>query len=92
MAYATTNPPVLISQGIAGFRLWKYESVDAATLVRVNGYFTNGWQLGMRANDIVFVTDTDTSNTTTIHTVNQASAASGVDLTDGLAVGTTDTD
>ncbi|MBZ9981330.1 hypothetical protein LB521_09180 [Mesorhizobium sp. BR-1-1-8] len=91
MAYATTNPPVLVTQGIAGFRIWKYESVDAATLVRVSGYFTNGWQLGMRANDIVFVTDTDTSNTTTIHTVNSASA-SGVDLTDGLAVGTTDTD
>lgn len=91
MAYATSNPPVLVTQGIAGFRIWKYESVDAATLVRVSGYFTNGWQLGMRANDIVFVTDTDTSNTTTIHTVNLASS-SGVDLTDGLAVGTTDTD
>ncbi|MER8481177.1 hypothetical protein [Mesorhizobium sp. M1322] len=92
MAYATSNPPVLITQGIAGFRLWKYESVDAATLVRVAGYFTNGWQLGMRANDIIFVTDTDTgSGTTTIHTVNSASS-SGVDLTDGLAVGTTDTD
>ncbi|WP_050589202.1 hypothetical protein [Mesorhizobium sp. LNJC405B00] len=91
MAYATTNPPVLISQGIAGFRLWKYESVDAASLVRVSGYFTNGWQLGMRVNDIVFVTDTDSSNATTIHTVNLASATA-VDLTDGLAVGTTDTD
>lgn len=93
MAYATSNPPVLVAQGIAGFRFWKYESVDAATLVRVNGYFTNGWQLGMRAGDIIFVTDTDTgSGTTTIHTVNAASAAGGVDLTDGLAVGTTDTD
>ncbi|RWF71870.1 hypothetical protein [Mesorhizobium sp.] len=91
MAYSTSNPPVLITQGIAGFRIWKYESVDAATLVRVSGYFTNGWQLGMRANDIVFVTDTDSSNGTTIHTVNSASS-SGVDLTDGLAVGTTDTD
>jgi hypothetical protein len=91
MAYATSNPPVLITQGIAGFRIWKYESVDAATLVRVSGYFTNGWQLGMRVNDIVFVTDTDSSNATTIHTVNLASSA-GVDLTDGLAVGTTDTD
>ncbi|MES0090993.1 hypothetical protein [Mesorhizobium sp. M0030] len=91
MAYATTNPPVLIAQGIAGFRLWKYESVDAATLVRVSGYFTNGWQLGMRANDIIFVTDTDSSNATTIHTVNSATV-SGVDLTDGVAVGTTDTD
>ncbi|MFK0687986.1 hypothetical protein ACFX5Q_07245 [Mesorhizobium sp. IMUNJ 23033] len=91
MAYSTSNPPVLITQGIAGFRIWKYESVDAATLVRVAGYFTNGWQLGMRANDIVFVTDTDSSNATTIHTVNSATS-SGVDLTDGLAVGTTDTD
>jgi hypothetical protein len=92
MAYSTSNPPVLVTQGIVGFRIWKYESVDAATLVRVAGYFTNGWKLGMRANDIVFVTDTDSSNATTIHTVNSASATGGVDLTDGLAVGTTDTD
>jgi hypothetical protein len=91
MAYSTSNPPVLITQGIVGFRIWKYESVDAATLVRVSGYFTNGWKLGMRVNDIVFVTDTDSSNATTIHTVNAASATA-VDLTDGLAVGTTDTD
>ncbi|MER9410309.1 hypothetical protein [Mesorhizobium sp. M0589] len=91
MAYSTSLPPVLISQGIAGFRFWKYESADAATAVRVNGYFTNGFKLGMRANDIVIVTATGT-NATTIHTVNQATAALGVDLTDGLAVGTTDTD
>lgn len=91
MAYATTNPPVLLMQGIAGFRIWKYESTDPASAVRAAGYFSNGYKLGMRANDVVIVTDTDSSNATTIHTVNAASSTS-VDLTDGLAVGTTDTD
>jgi len=43
MAYATSNPPALIAQGIGGAnRLWIYSSVDAATLVRVAGYFTDG--------------------------------------------------
>ena len=94
MAYSTSNPPRLVSQGIgtSGAKSWRYDSVDAATLVRVNGYFTNGYQLGMRAGDIVTVVDTDTSYTTTMHTVNQATSALGVDLTDGLAVGTTDSD
>lgn len=91
MAYATSNPPNLIAQAIAGFRIWKYESADAATAVRVNGYFTNGWKLGMRVQDVVIVTVTGTFSTT-IHTINQAGATTGIDLTDGLAVGTTDTD
>ncbi len=95
MAYSTSNPPILVNNGgigaTAGRRQWHYASVDAATLVRVAGYFTNGYDLGMRAGDTVTVVDTDTSYTTTLHTVNAASTTS-VDLTDGLAIGTTDTD
>lgn len=90
MAYATSNPPALVMQSIAGPRIWKYDSTDAATAVRVAGYFTDGWKRGMRLNDIVIVTQTGNS-AVTIHTVNSASAA-GVDVTDGLAVGVTDTD
>ena len=91
MAYSTSTPPFVVSQGIYSGKNWRYESADAATLVRVAGYFTNGYALGMRAGDTVTVVDTDTSYTTTIHTVNAASSSS-VDLTDGLAVGTTDSD
>lgn len=91
MAYSTSNPPALVMQSIAGPRIWKYDSADAATALRVAGYFSNGWKLGMRLNDVVIATQTGNS-AVTIHTVNSASATGGVDVTDGLAVGTTDTD
>lgn len=90
MAYATTNPPKLIAQGITGGHIWKYDSADALTLVRVSGYFTDGYDLGMRAGDMVIVTDTDTA-ATSLTFVNAATAAA-VDLADGTALTATDTD
>lgn len=90
MAYSVSNPPKLIAQGITGGRIWKYDSVDALADVRVAGYFTNGWQLGMRAGDTVIITDTDTS-ATSLSFVN-AATSSGVDLADGTALTATDTD
>lgn len=85
--YSTSNPPVLQSQSIAGVRTWVYESVDAASLVDIDGYFTNGYELGMREGDIVFVRDTDANPTAlTLHVVDTATAADGVDLTEGVAV------
>lgn len=90
MAYATTNPPALQNQSINGPRQWFYQSADSQTDVRVSGYFTNGFELGMKAGDIVFVTDTDTQQQS-IHSVLEATATA-VDLSDGLAVTNTDTD
>jgi hypothetical protein len=94
MAYATSNPPALIAQGIGGAnRLWIYSSVDAATLVRVAGYFTDGWSLGMRAGDLVIQIDSDASPITMqLMIVTSASATAGVDLSDGTAVTGTDSD
>ena len=70
MAYATTNPPVKVSQGpLAGFganepggtntipAMWVYSSADPIATVQGAGYFTNGLTLGMRVGDIVFVID-----------------------------------
>ena len=90
MAYVTTNPPKLIAQGINEGRIWKYDSADALTLVRVAGYFTDGYDLGLRAGDMVIVTDTDTA-ATSLSFVNAATATS-VDLADGTALTATDTD
>ena len=59
MPYATSNPPRLITQAIAGTRFWEYVSTDAVTAVRVDGYITNAEDLGMKANDIVTVIDSD---------------------------------
>lgn len=90
MAYSTDNPPVLQSQPIAGPRIWFYQSADAQTDVRVSGYFSNGWELGMKAGDLVYVTDTDTQQQS-IHSVVSASSTA-VDLSDGTAITNTDSD
>lgn len=61
MAYSTTNPPQLLVPGIgAAPSLWVYTSADAHGTVEGAGYFTNGAKLGLKANDIVIVTDTAT--------------------------------
>ncbi len=93
MPYATTNPPRLIAQsvGTTGGKLWLYSSSDAATAVRVNGYFTNGWDLGMRVGDAVLQVG-PAGAVGHIYVVNQASATAGVDVTDGTAITATDTD
>lgn len=90
MAYSTSNPPKLIGQGIVGGRIWKYDSADALSDVRVSGYFTDGYKLGMRAGDLVIITDTDTFATSL--TFVNAATASAVDLADGTALTATDTD
>lgn len=91
MAYSTANPPRLKGQPIAGQRDWQYVSADAATAVRVDGYFTNAEELGMKANDTVYITESDTG-AQHIATVVAINANGSADLTDGLAVGVTDTD
>ena len=58
MAYATTNPP---------------ECVDAHTDVDAAGYFTDGADLGMVANDVMIVVDTATPTCTIHHVLNATS-------------------
>lgn len=96
MTYATTNPPFLIAQGIGGTqnrRLWMYISEDPSTDVDAADYFTDGFDLGMRAGDIVMVVDTNASPIDfSMHAVNSAAAADGVDLEDGTAIAGSDSD
>ncbi|MDX1742934.1 MAG: hypothetical protein R3186_04990 [Ruegeria sp.] len=93
MAYSTSNPPVCMSQTIGGtFNLWVYKSTDAPADVDASGYFTDGWDLGMRAGDVVFVIDTDaTPIAGQIHLVTSATSTA-VDLSDGTAITATDSD
>ena len=76
MAYDTANPPAVTSIGplTGAGKTWSYRSTDVATDVDASGYFTNGDALGMEVGDIVFVTDTDTSTTITIHRVTTVTA------------------
>jgi hypothetical protein len=69
MTYATTNPPQLAAQPIAGKRIWNYASDDVSTDVDAVGYFTNGYALGMRVGDVVHVIENDNSYTHTVHSV-----------------------
>jgi hypothetical protein len=94
MAYATTNPPALISQlvGKAGGKQWVYDSTDAATVVRAAGYIENADALGMSVGDIVDQIDSTGATVAHRYVVNSVTAGGAADLTDGTAVTLTDTD
>jgi len=96
MAYSTSAPPVLITQAVAGLRIWYHASADATAATDASGFITNGGQLGMKAGDIVYHKDSTTEATAlTMHKVVTVSATSpgAVDLSDGVVVGSaTNTD
>lgn len=103
MAYATSNPPVRMSeypmtsfgnsQGTGG-ALWCYKSTDAATVVRVAGYITNAKSLGMEIGDFVYVHDIDAAPyTVTGHIVTAINATTGAaDLSDAAWTASTNSD
>lgn len=75
MAYAVTNPPVLVSQAIGTAPgLWIYSSTDIHTDVDATDYFTDGSALGMRVNDVVIVVKTSATIGATIHVVTAVTA------------------
>lgn len=97
MAYSTSNPPFLLAQGIGGGRkLWCYASTDAASVVRVSGYVSNGYSLGLRAGDLVWMIDTDASpiaaQLMTVASCSKSGSTETCDLTDGTAVTATNSD
>jgi hypothetical protein len=50
----------LVSQGIAGGRVWHYQDTGStATVVDVAGFFTNAYDMGVRNGDFVVVQATD---------------------------------
>lgn len=88
MAYVpATAQPLLVAGGIGNTpRIWMYITADAATVVRVTGYFTDGYSLGMRDGDLIYayVSGTKVWNAYTV-TV----SGTTVDLSDATAVTTT---
>lgn len=90
MAYSTSTPPRCVLQGITGTRVWQYESTDDAATVDASGYITNGGALGMKVGDLVFVKDTNETNSLTSgHTVVTVSSTypGAVDLSNGITLG-----
>lgn len=75
MAYATTLPPAMIGQSVgAAPKLWLYASADVHTDVDASDYFTDGYALGMRVNDVVIVIKTTATIGATLHVVTVATA------------------
>ena len=85
MAYSTSNPPKLVQQPISGGagKHWLYRSTDGSSVVAADKYFSNGYNLGLREGDVVWVLDTSTVVSIarmTVHSVGQSTATGGVDL------------
>jgi hypothetical protein len=97
MAYDATNPerfPYLTIAGNGGtysLREWHYKSADTIATVRVDGYISNGAALGMKLYDVVTVVDTTTPAVQKM-VVAAVNANGSIDLSDGTAISTTDTD
>lgn len=88
MAYSTSNPPSLVVQGVggSGVSIFQYSSTaDAAADMDTAGFFTNGYDLGMRAGDVVFA---NLNGLVTSHVVMTATST-GVDLGTGTTIGST---
>ena len=70
MAYATTSPPnCIVPIRGGGASLWMYTSTDVHTDVDATDYFSNGYALGMKVNDVVIVTKTSATIGATLHVV-----------------------
>lgn len=84
MAYSTSNPPRLLLPSLGGGQqVWGYKSTHTSTEALATNFFTNGAALGMRAGDVLLV-----SNSTSgvpflagIVTVNASSAATAAGST-----------
>ena len=98
MAYTPASAaPFCVSQGIGGGpKVWFFAWTDAVTAVRVSGYLTDGYSRGLRKNDLLFYIKTDASPLTIqAMIVNQATKSGStetVDLSDGTAIDSTDSD
>lgn len=95
MAYSTSAPPILLTQAIAGLRIWYHTSADATAAADADGFITNGQDLGMKVGDLVYHKDSTSDATAmTAHKVISLSTSNrSVDLSDGTVIGSaTDSD
>lgn len=78
MAYATSNPPALISQrvGSNGGALWIYNDGDVLDTILADDYISNGDALGMKQGDVVVVISNDVPVIAKVTSVTSDGAAS----------------
>jgi hypothetical protein len=91
MAYSSTGLNAAGGQSKAGNapQLWTYTSADAIATVNTSGYFNSAASL-LKVGDLIYVFDT--TNTLGHLVFVNANSGTVVDVTDGLAVTSTDTD
>lgn len=90
MAYSTSNPPYLMAQGIGGKRKWwAYESTDPTATVDGAGYFTDGYNLGIRAGDVLILHDTTTQIVSSLTCLTATAGTTTVDFGNGTTIGST---
>jgi hypothetical protein len=75
MAYSTSNPPQLQAQSIASGRTYRYASTHGATEIVASGFFSNGYDLGMRVGDVLISVETDNSYELSIAHVTSAASS-----------------
>jgi S1-C subfamily serine protease len=67
MAYSSTNPVSLVTQGIAGLRIWDYQTTEGSTVVLTStGYFTDGVARGMKLGDLIVARGTSAGSSQTM--------------------------
>ena len=91
MAYATDSLNLMVSGVGSSPNFWHYNSTDAATVVRADGYITDASVKGLKVGDLVFQTDQTGGTVGHIYMVNSVTAGGAADLTDGTAISATDT-
>lgn len=79
MSYANTGLRCLIPAAGGGPAVWYYASADAHTAVDAAGWFSDGADFGLKANDVMIVVDTATP-TATIHRVLNATSINAATL------------
>ena len=91
MAYSSTGLNAAGGQSKAGNapQVWTYTSADAIATVNTSGYFNSAASL-LKVGDLIYVFDT--TNTLGHLVFVNANSGTVVDVTDGLAVTSTDTD
>ena len=80
MAYSSTNPVQLVTQGIAGLRIWDYQTTEGSTVVLTStGYFTDGVARGMKLHDLIVArgTSAGSSSTFAIGIVSSVNSSNG---------------
>lgn len=96
MAYAATGLTLIAGRrGNRAPRIWSYRSADAVTSVRDADYISDALIRGMRAGDVVYVTE-EHASTKAVEAIQICAVLTvdgdGADLTDGVAITMTNTE